>query len=111
MLQDMSQRDILLETAVHQITLLIMDTEYEDLVNCVNYCYYANTPKNYEKPVSCPDGREWGEVMNVEFNSLEENKTFMVSDLPTGKSLVMGEWVFTVKGDPDNPSYKARYVR
>ena len=86
------------------------NNEYEDFVNSVDYCCYINTPKNYGEAVNCPDGREWGKAMDAEINSLKENETFVVTDLPAGKSLVGGKWVFAVKGDPDNPSYKARYV-
>ena len=33
-----------------------------------------------------------------------------MTDPPTGKQIVGGKWVFNVKGDTNNPTYKARYV-
>ena len=42
--------------------------------------------------------------------ALKLNGTFTLVDLPENCKLVGGKWVYDVKGDPNNPIYKARYV-
>jgi len=48
--------------------------------------------------------------MRKEFDMLKVNNTFEVTNLSPEKSVVGGRWVFSLKGDPEAPSYKARYV-
>ena len=46
-----------------------------------------------------------------EMNSLIENDTFDIVELPEGKTAVGGRWVYAVKESPDNKDiFKARYV-
>ena len=40
----------------------------------------------------------------------EEIKSLQLTELPANKSIVGGKWVFNVKGSPETPIYKARYV-
>ena len=42
--------------------------------------------------------------------ALQANDTFVITDPPEGKQVVIGRWVYSVKGDPEHPIYKARYV-
>ena len=85
-------------------------SEFEDYVNSVDYCYFLNAPVSYEDVMKRPDTREWKRAMTAEIDTLNENETFITTNLPEGKSLVGGKWVFAVKGDPEKPIYKARYV-
>jgi len=48
--------------------------------------------------------------MDDEIKSLESNNTFTVTELPETKTVVARKWVYTIKGNPQNPVYKARYV-
>ena len=51
--------------------------------------------------------------MKEEIDSLEENETFEIVELPEGKNSVGGRWVYNVKqgsGNDDSCIYKARYV-
>jgi len=49
--------------------------------------------------------------MDDEFNSLQENSTFTLSQLPKGKNIIRGRWIYTVKQSGSNETvYKARYV-
>ena len=50
--------------------------------------------------------------MQSEYDSLSENNTWDITDLPEGKRIIGGKWVFNKKFDKDNDltKYKARYV-
>jgi len=84
--------------------------ESTDAVSYVHYCYHVNTPKSFQEAMSCPEADNWKQAMDNEFESLQANDTFAVTDLPTNKSIVGGKWVYDLKGDPKNPTFKARYV-
>ena len=50
-------------------------------------------------------------IKDEEFKSLKENDTFTLTPLPSGKNVIEGRWVYTIKeGQKGNPIYKARYV-
>ena len=76
----------------------------------VHYCYHIKTPESFQEAMSCPEADNWKQAMDNEFESLQTNDTFAVTDLPTNKSIVGGKWVYNLKGDPNNPTFKARYV-
>ena len=70
-----------------------------------------DSPKTYEEAISSPNARHWKEAMDDEFNSLKENSTFTLTQLPKGKNVIGGRWVYTVKQSGSNEAiYKARYV-
>ena len=73
------------------------DSEFEDYVNSVDYCYFLNAPVSYEDAMKRPDTREWKRAMAAEIDTLNENETFITTNHPEGKSLVGGKWVFAVK--------------
>ena len=75
-----------------------------------DYCYFMNIPISYEEAVNLEDSDKRKQAMDEEFNSLEINDTFKVTELPEDKEVVGGKWVYTVKGNNENPIYKARYV-
>ena len=88
----------------------VENNEYEYYVNRVDYCYYISAPSTYRKAIEGEHADKWNCAMNTEIEALKHNDTFIVTDLPEGKSIVGGRWVFALKGDPENPDYKARYV-
>ena len=71
-----------------------------------------NEPQNYEEAVSHEHNDEWMEAMQEEMNSLHENHTFDLVDLPTGRKALRNKWVFRLKTDEisSRPRYKARLV-
>jgi len=69
-----------------------------------------NVPTTYNEAVSRPDAENWKRAMDDEIKSLESNNTFTVTELPETKTVVARKWVYTIKGNPQNPVYKARYV-
>jgi len=78
----------------------------------VDYCYRVGiVPQSYSEAVSCDESREWKTAMDSEMKSLVENETFEVTELPEGKSVIGGKWVYATKLDVDgNIRHKARYV-
>jgi len=69
-------------------------------------------PKNYQEAISSDEAEQWIAAIRDEFNSLTENGTWEVVQLPEGRTLVDNMWVFDIKpgqkGDP--PRFKARLV-
>ena len=75
-----------------------------------DYCNYMNGPLTYQEAVNGVDAERWKQAMDEEINTLKANDSFVIAKIPDGKKAVGGKWVYTIKGDPDNPVYKARYV-
>ena len=82
----------------------------EDAVNFIDYCYMLNIPISYEDALNCDDSLKWKLAMDREMETLKLNGTFTLVDLPENCKLVGGKWVYDIKGDPNDPIYKARYV-
>ena len=77
-----------------------------------DYCYmYKAAPKTYNEAVKSPNVDEWKSAMDEEMQSLLDNNTFDIVELPQGKSTVGGRWVYAVKEGPNGEDmYKARFV-
>lgn len=86
---------------------------FEGDVIDMDYCYrlVCNIPQTYKEAVSSMNANEWVKAMDEEMQSLKENVTFTLTNLPVGKKLVGGRWVYAIKRDCDGGNkYKARYV-
>ena len=86
----------------------------EDLYNTINLnidtrSRFVDIPHKYEDAISSSNSRKWKDAMDEEFKSLKENDTFTLTPLPSGKNVIDGRWVYTIKeGQKGNPIYKAR---
>ena len=69
-----------------------------------------NAPLTYHEAMTSPDSQKWAAAMDDEIKSLQLNDTYTLTEVPENKSIVGGKWVFHVKGKPESPIYKARYV-
>jgi len=56
-------------------------------------------PISVEDAMSRPDSDLWRKVMDEEFNSLQENDTLDLNDLPANRKAIDVKWVFKVKKD------------
>ncbi|KAL8089889.1 hypothetical protein AgCh_039374 [Apium graveolens] len=56
--------------------------------------------------------KEWRDAMKTELNSIEKNKTWVLSDLPQGHKAIGMKWVYKIKKDMDGNviKHKARLV-
>ena len=72
----------------------------------------AGEPSCYEEAMSDENKEEWSEAMQDEMNSLYENDTFELVNLPKGKKALKNKWVYRVKTEENtsHPRYKVRLV-
>ncbi|XP_016166980.1 uncharacterized protein LOC107609499 [Arachis ipaensis] len=66
-------------------------------------------PKCYEDAILKPC---WQEAIRTELDALNENKTWTLTSLPSGKKAIGCKWIFRVKYHPDSSveQHKARLV-
>ena len=77
-----------------------MEDDDQVLTN-VHYCYKSFAfPQTYQEAMDSPEPSNWKAAMEEEMNSLTENNTFTLSDLPEGKNAVGGRWVILFKKVP-----------
>lgn len=71
-------------------------------------------PKTYKQAVSKHNPRhdDWKAAMQEEINSLITNDTWILTQLPPGRTAIDGKWVYKVKRGPQGEvlRYKARWV-
>lgn len=69
-------------------------------------------PQSYEEAITSPDAKKWISAMEEEMSSLEENQTWRLEKLPSGRKTIKCKWVYKVKMDSfGHPvRYKARLV-
>jgi hypothetical protein len=98
-----------------QIRYRILNDLYDtiDEVHDFEYsgvCFHAaEEPRSVEEALS---EQCWREAMMTEMNSIQSNKTWVLSVLPAGHKAIVLKWVFKVKKDPDGNiiKHKARLV-
>lgn len=71
----------------------------EIALSALNYC--NNAPQSYSEIKGRPDEKEWYESVREELDSLIENNTWELSNLPEGKVPLNCMWVFAVKENGD----------
>ena len=68
-------------------------------------------PKSFQEIQSHKDKQSWLKAMHEEMNSLNNNKTYDLVELPKGKKVLKNKWVFKLKKDGDKlMKYKAQLV-
>ena len=69
-------------------------------------------PQSYSEAMKSPDARMWRNAIQVEYDSLIENRTWKVVDLPPGRKALTTKWVLKKKLGPGGEvvKYKARMV-
>ena len=81
------------------------DWEYASIAN-------VHEPRNIREAFEGIHAKEWKSATDDEYNSLMENQTWELVDLPRGKNLIGSKWVFKVKhgSDGEVDRFKARLV-
>ena len=79
---------------------------YNPTTILVNYCNMM-IPQSYEEAIKSEASDTWIEAMNKELKSFEENKTWVLTDLPKGVKPIDLKWIFKQKSDG---SLRARLV-
>lgn len=85
-----------------------------DSLLSVAECYVMEQyePQSYAEAIKSPDSEVWSRAIKEEMDSLIENNTWSLVDLPTNRRAIDNRWVFKIKyksnGDIDR--YKARLV-
>lgn len=72
----------------------------------------SENPQTLKQAMVSPEAEEWKGAMANEHQSLMENRTWVLEELPKGKKAIKSKWVFTTKRDIDGNilRYKARLV-
>jgi hypothetical protein len=93
-----------------------MDAE-ESSEDNINQEVYLNEVQQPTEPTSDyealkdPRRKQWIEAMKQEIKSLLENKTWDLTDLPSGRKTIKNRWFFRFKKDRDGKeTFKARLV-
>ncbi|GKB44070.1 retrotransposon protein, putative, ty1-copia subclass, partial [Tanacetum coccineum] len=84
---------------------LYIDVEEHELGN-------LGEPANYKAALLDPESDKWLNAMNVEIQSMKDNKVSELVDLPPNGKIVGHKWLFKKKTDMDGAlhTYKARLV-
>lgn len=82
------------------------------LIETANVTTEIVEPKSFEDACKSEESTKWTEAMNTEIQSLLQNQTWSLTELPEGKSAIGSKWVYKIKtDDKGNPTrYKARLV-
>ena len=94
----------------------IVDDEEDnvDRILFVDCCYKASNivvPKTYREAVNSEHAPSWKKAMDEEIQSLKDNDTYNLVNLPANKNCIGGRWVYSIKGGPKGVDiFKARYV-
>lgn len=69
-------------------------------------------PQSYEQAITSEHKGEWEKAMQEEMQSLHDNHTYDLVELPKGKRALKCKWVYKLKTEEKNslPRYKARIV-
>ena len=69
--------------------------------------YKSGVPRNRKEAMKSPQAAGWLDAERAEYNSLMENKTWILVPRPRDKPIVTGRWVYDIKSDG---RLKARFV-
>ncbi|CAI5976294.1 unnamed protein product [Closterium sp. NIES-64] len=80
----------------------------------IAHCYWAAVPepKTLTEALSGPDAEKWKQSVKEEYDSLLENETWELCELPPGKKAISSKLIFRHKYGPDGEltRYKSRLV-
>jgi hypothetical protein len=73
---------------------------------------HTEEPRNYKEAMNSVQRQEWLDAMRLEYQSLQDNKTWSLVARPPGRKILTCRWVWAIKYDAhgDIDRYKARLV-
>ena len=85
--------------------------ENED-IDCLIATLDSNEPTDIKEALNGTNALRWKEAIENEYDSLIQNKTWDLVDVPADKNIIGCKWVFKVKrnGDGSINRYKAQFV-
>ncbi len=90
---------------------------YDEFADLVTVDHYANVccvaePGTLKEATMSPNAKEWQEAADLEYESLMENETWDLVELPKDRKAIGSRWVFKVKHQSDGrvERYKCRLV-
>ena len=91
-------------------TKVTIKNNYNNQKGTIERTSLIYTPKHYEDAITCNDSTKWEQAINNEIESIIQNNTFQMVDLPPNKKPIGYKWVFKVKykSDATIERYKAR---
>lgn len=83
-----------------------MPTNFEDTK------VFAAEPTSFVEATTCQDADHWIPAIFDEYESLIQNSTWTVCELPPDRKAIRGKWIFTFKPGYKQvaPRFKARFV-
>jgi len=74
--------------------------------------FVSDDPRTLQEAMDSEDKEHWNDAMQAEIESLANNKTWILADLPKGKKAIKCKWVFKRKfgGNEEPTRFKARLV-
>ncbi len=78
----------------------------------LNFCLFTDAPETFKEAMKAQDSARWKEAMDAEMNSLLQNDTWELVELPQGRKSIGSRWVLRIKltADQRPERYKARVV-
>jgi hypothetical protein len=68
-------------------------------------------PSTYREAIESTNATDWTAAMQREIDALDQNKTWILTDLPPDRKALRGRWVFATKPNKAGPLFfKARWV-
>ncbi|GKF39121.1 retrotransposon protein, putative, ty1-copia subclass [Tanacetum coccineum] len=99
------ENSLITQEASGNRTCLHVDAEEHELGD-------LDEPANYKAALLDPESDKWLNAMNVEMQSMKDNKVWNLVDLPSNDKTVGNKWLFKKKTDMDGAvhTFKAHLV-
>ena len=86
-------------TMLELLSVMVCPIDNSENVSFVECFSYEEVPNSLEEVKRSQSRDEWLEAMSKEVNSLADNKTWKICELPAHKKCLGGRWVFASKKD------------
>jgi len=100
------------EPIIHDMIVVQAPPSAQVLHSTISQSDLNSEPVSYQDAMSRSDAEQWQKAMEDEMQSIHDNKTWTLTDLPSGRRCIGTKWVYKIKKDASNKfqRYKARIV-